>query len=119
MPTRSLHSSVMRWPDRDAVDAAVRAWAARQSATHPELVRIGYFGSYATGDWGVGSDLDLVVVVREATRPFAARACDWDPGELPVSADILVYTAEEFDTVVNRGDRFAGVMSTEVIWVFG
>ncbi len=37
---------------------------------HPELLKIGCFGSYAGGDWGLGSDLDLVVVVAEAGWPF-------------------------------------------------
>ncbi|MBD3221735.1 nucleotidyltransferase domain-containing protein [bacterium] len=118
MPIRSLHSSVMRWPDRDTVDAAVRAWAAAQVEGRPELTRLGYFGSYARGDWGVGSDVDLVAVVASASRPFRERGRDWDTTSLPVPADILIYTGDEFADVVDRGDRFAVVMSTEVVWVY-
>jgi predicted nucleotidyltransferase len=38
---------------------------------HPEVVRVGYFGSYARGDWGVGSDLDLIIIVDRSDEPFA------------------------------------------------
>ena len=52
MPVRSLTSSVLRWPDRDRVDQAVRTWAATERKLHSKLLRFGYFGSYARGDWG-------------------------------------------------------------------
>ena len=117
MPVRSLTSSVLRWPDRETVDSAVRLWAADLRASRPELRRLGYFGSYATGRWGVGSDLDLVAVVAVSDRPFHERGRDWDATGLPVPAEILVYTDAEWGVVVARGDRFARVMATEVVWV--
>jgi hypothetical protein len=117
MPVRSLHTSVLRWPDRDEVTAAAAALADRLAAAHPGLLRLGYFGSYATGDWGVGSDLDLVAVVATSERPFIERGRQWDVTDLPVPAEILVYTEAEWREIVNRGDRFATVMSTEVVWI--
>lgn len=117
MPIRSLASSVLKWPDRDSVDAAVRSWAGREAILRPGLMRLGYFGSYADGAWGVGSDLDLLAVVATAARPFVARGRDWDLTGLPVPAEILVYTEPEWAAVVARGDRFATVMSTGVVWV--
>jgi hypothetical protein len=117
MPVRSLRSSVLRWPDRDAVDAAVRAWARAELRRRPELVRLGYFGSYATGTWGVGSDLDLVAVVSSAEEPFERRAVSWDLIALPVPAEILIYTRREWNRLLERGGRFARVLATETIWV--
>ena len=70
MPVRSSNSSVLVWPDRTIVDRAVRAWAAAAAARRGDVRRIGYFGSYARGDWGVGSDLDLVAIVDAAVEPF-------------------------------------------------
>lgn len=119
MPVRSLRSSVLRWPDRDAVDRAARRWADTESRARPELQRLGYFGSYATGTWGVGSDLDLVAVVTRAARPFAQRPLDWDLNTLPVPAEILVYTQAEWSRLVTRQDRFARVMDREVVWIIG
>lgn len=117
MPVRSLTSSVLRWPDLEAVDAEARAWGKRVASARPDLLRLGYFGSYATGDWGVGSDLDLVAVVAASRRPFLERGRDWDLTSLPVPAEILVYTEAEWQDVVARGDRFARVLSTQVVWI--
>lgn len=117
MPVRSLSSSILRWPDRSTVESAVRAWAGEQARIRPELIRLGFFGSYATGAWGVGSDLDLVAVVAFATRPFGERALGWDLTELPVPAEILVYTGPEWARVLQNQNRFARVMSNEVVWV--
>jgi hypothetical protein len=78
MPMRSLNSSVLIWPDRETVEQALRRWLVQEVGHHPELVRLGYFGSYARGDWGVGSDLDLIVIVRDTDTPFERRALTWD-----------------------------------------
>ncbi|MBI2466505.1 MAG: nucleotidyltransferase domain-containing protein [Candidatus Rokubacteria bacterium] len=109
MPVRSLSSSVLKWPDRAEVDRAVRRWAARVAAVRPETLQIGYFGSYARGDWGPGSDLDIVVIVEHADEPFERRAARWDSTELPVPADVLVYTAEEWRALAEAA-RFAQVV---------
>src|SRR3990172_869183 len=96
MPVRSLGSSVLKWPDAATVRAAVRQWAGRVAAEHQDVTAIGWFGSYPRGDWGVGSDVDLVVVVRESPEPFERRALRFDATNLPVPADLLVYTRAEW-----------------------
>jgi len=116
MPVRSLTSSVLRWPDRQAVDASVRAWATGVAESHPEVVRIGYFGSYARGDAGVGSDVDLVVVVSDSDRAFEERALDFDATRLAVPTDLLVYTAAEWDTLRKR-PGFLRMIDHEAVWV--
>jgi predicted nucleotidyltransferase len=117
MPVRSLTSSVLRWPDRDHVLREVRAWFERERARHPELVRLGYFGSYARGDAGVGSDLDLVAVVRASAVPFERRSIDWDLSGLPVPAELLVYTQAEWAELRRRGGRFARMLRDEAVWL--
>lgn len=114
MPVRSLHSSVLKWPDRAAVHRAAEAWARRLLQEQPQVLRVGYFGSYARGDWGVGSDLDLVLLVDEAKPAFMERATAFDATELPVPADVLVYTPSEW--TVLRG-RMRDRLRQEVVWV--
>lgn len=116
MPVRSSNSSVLVWPDHNAVDAAVRQWAAESAASHPELVRLGYFGSYARGNWGVGSDIDLVAIVERSQERFVRRAAEWDTIALPVPADLLVYTVAEWESVVLT--PFGRRLETESVWVF-
>ena len=64
MPVRLLSSSVLKWPDAQTVDKAVRRWAEDIHQNRKDVLRIGYFGSYARGDWGVGSDLDLIIILK-------------------------------------------------------
>lgn len=117
MPVRSLNSSVLKWPDRRVVHQAVRAWAEQQRLVHPEILRLGYFGSYARGDWGVGSDVDVVVIVASAERPFAERSLDWDASTLPVPADVLVYTGDEWERLRNSRNRFVEQIVREAVWI--
>ena len=112
MPVRSLSSSVLRWPDRRTVELAVRKWARALRAADPNVSRIGYAGSYARGDWGVGSDIDLIIVLQSSDRPFIERGRAFDATALPVPADVLVYVDDEWDelTEVRR-------TPSPVVWV--
>ncbi|MGH7265019.1 MAG: nucleotidyltransferase domain-containing protein [Candidatus Rokuibacteriota bacterium] len=96
---------------------AVGRWADRMAALHPETARVGYFGSYARGDWGPGSDVDLVVIVREADEPFDRRGIRWDATALPVPADVLVYTEAEW-RALDPTSRFARTLTRETVWVY-
>lgn len=116
MPVRSLNSFVLRWPDAATVRAAGRAWAVG-NARRPEVLRIGIFGSYARGNPGVGSDLDLVAVVRNSDLPFPRRAALWDTTELPVPAELLIYTEAEWERLQATGGRFARMLAETVDWL--
>ena len=118
MPVRSLTSSVLRWPDGHTVEQAVRAWADRTArGGRGGVRRIGYFGSYARGDWGVGSDLDLIVIVDHSIEARERRSLDWDMSDLPVPADVLIYTVDEWKDLSAANGRFATTLRTETIWI--
>ena len=118
MPVRSLNSSVLVWPDPESVDAKARAWAAAEAVRHPLLLRLGYFGSYARGDWGVGSDLDLVAVVKHSAARFERRGLEWDLTPLPVPAEILVYEEFEWNRLMQSGGRFAKTLAHDTVWIW-
>jgi hypothetical protein len=117
MPVRSLASSVLRWPDAAAIDAALRRWAAKTATPGRDVERIGYFGSYARGNWGVGSDLDVVLIVAKTDTPFERRAAGWPTDEIPVPVDILVYTVDEWQRMTATSPLVAGVVR-DVVWVY-
>lgn len=118
MPVKSLNSSVLKWPDRDTVDQAVRSWSLEQALCLPEVERLGYFGSYARGNWGVGSDLDLIAVLDDSCEPFERRLLNWELNSLPVPADILIYTAVEWKKLTKRNDKFSRMLASEVVWTY-
>ncbi len=117
MPVRSLSSSVLKWPDAQLVDQAIRVWAFTLGKSHSQILKIGYIGSYARGDWGVGSDVDILILVSHSEQPFEQRSSEWDTGALPIPADVIVYTIEEWQRLPKEG-RFYKTVSREVRWVF-
>jgi uncharacterized protein len=117
MPTRSLGSAPIKWPDRATVDAAFRRWAGEVLLQHHEILRIGYIGSYATGDWGVGSDLDVVIILATSDAPYGGRLLDITDDGLPVPADLLVYTVAEIEMMRAEGRRFVDVVDAAAVWL--
>jgi hypothetical protein len=79
-------------------------------------LQIGYFGSYARGDWGVSSDLDLVIILESSEQPFERRSAEWDTTELPVPADVLVYTKGGWQSL-SQQRRFHQTLRAAV-WVY-
>lgn len=118
MPVRSLTSSVLKWPDARAVDAGVRQWAKTLAVRHTDVIRIGYLGSYARGDWGVGSDVDILIILDRSDKAFHERALDFDATTLPVPADLLIYTQAELNALCASQSRFAKTLNSEPVWVF-
>ena len=111
MPTRFLNSSILKWPDKKKVEKAFAEWSKGLQKSNSLVAKIGYFGSYAKGSWGVGSDLDVVVIVKNSKRPFERRPADFDAVSLPVPVDLLVYTENEWENV---GSSF----KEKIKWVF-
>lgn len=118
MPVRSLSSSVLRWPDKEAVVSSLLEWAKEIIRDREDIVKIGYFGSYARGDWGVGSDLDIVVIVKSSEIPFDKRSIKWDTEGIPVPVDLLVYTEEEYKGLRISNSGFYRKIEREVKWVY-
>jgi predicted nucleotidyltransferase len=118
MPVRSLNSSVIKWPDQKTVHNAVSGWARKVSQEHPKIIRIGYIGSYARGDWGVGSDLDLIILPANSDQLFWRRPLELPLPDLPVPADMLVYTTDEWQSLGEQGTRFYRTVQREARWMY-
>ncbi len=118
MPLKLLNLSVFKWPDKRTVDTAARLWAQRLGHEHPEILGIAYFGSYARGEWGVGSDLDVVIIVENCDQAFEERGGKFDTRELPVPVDVLVYSLPEWHSR-SREEPFFRRLRHEAVWVYG
>ncbi len=80
--------------------------AERAATQHSEIRAIAVIGSYARGDSGVGSDLDVLIEVGACQERFENRLTDLDTRQLPVPAEILVYTSAELGRMRAEGRRF-------------
>lgn len=58
-----------------------------------------------------------MIIVERSEEPFERRATRWDTTELPVPAELLVYTKDEWDRL-DRGGRFYHTVTREAVWVY-
>ncbi|PZA06821.1 MULTISPECIES: nucleotidyltransferase domain-containing protein [unclassified Meiothermus] len=117
MPVISLRSSTLRWPRRDEVFSALEAWV--RTLEIPGLLAVGVFGSYARGDYGVGSDLDLLLILNSSPHSFERRIALLPLESLPVPAEALVYTVEEWCALPRQSPRLAKTLEREAVWIWG
>jgi predicted nucleotidyltransferase len=61
------------------------------------------FGSFARGTFAPGSDVDVVIVLRELKRAFRDRIPEYLPGSFPVGMDLLPHTRAELESSVSPG----------------
>ncbi|MCP9886728.1 nucleotidyltransferase domain-containing protein [Cyanobium sp. ATX 6A2] len=108
---------MLRWPSSEAVLEQARAWAEQQAAANPDLEAVGVFGSYGRGDAGVGSDLDLLLILSHCHLPVWERLRRWDTTPLPLATDLLVYSRAEWDTLPQWNPKLAEVLGREVRWL--
>ena len=90
-----MRGVVIKSVDEGAVRRAMDAWAARLLEGESAVDEIVAFGSFAEGTWAPGSDLDVLIVLRHASRPVRDRIPDLLPGAFPVGVDVFPFTREE------------------------
>lgn len=85
---------------------------------HPEIEAIYLFGSLARGDAVPGSDADLLIVVSQSIDPFLNRPVRYNTAGVGVGVDVLVYTREELDTLLEMGNEFTRQALREGVQLF-
>lgn len=118
MPLRYSSSSVMKWPRAEQVLPAAADWATRFARETEGVVAIGCYGSYAREDWGVGSDLDLVIV-HEGVEGFEDGQARWGLETIPVPVEAVTYTLEQWFGLMSSNRRMARMLREEAIWFVG
>ena len=113
----SSTGSVLRWPSSEAVVEQARVWAQRQAEANPDLEAVGLFGSYGRGDAGVGSDLDLLLILSHCQLPVWERLRRWDTSPLPLATDLLVYSRAEWESLPQWNPKLADVLARDVRWL--
>jgi uncharacterized protein len=117
MPVPSPSGFVRRWPAAAEVLEQAATWAALQRSGNPELLAVGVFGSYGRGTAGVGSDLDLLLILRQCDEPIWERLRRWDTRSLPLACDLLVYSHEEWRSLPQWNPRLAKALLNDTRWL--
>lgn len=116
MRAGSSGSRVRTWPRPDEVVPALATWAEALLAADPRVVGVRLFGSYALGNWGVGSDADVLVELSECADGVLDRIVRPDPPAL-VPVDVVIRTTAELDEMRRQGYRFARMLDDEGVWL--
>lgn len=92
--------------DRAGVRRALDDYVRLITARHSEIDEIMLFGSLVTGTPVPGSDVDLLLVLSGAERPFLERIPQFLPSGFPVGMDVFPYTRDEIERMKRDGNAF-------------
>jgi uncharacterized protein len=118
MPVRSLNSAILKWPDKQKVLSEAKVWAKSTGLSDNNILRIYCFGSICSDTWGVGSDLDIVIILKKTTVPFISRACSNDTSAISVPVDLLVYTQSEITKLSKGKSRFMDEIEKSAVLLY-
>ncbi|SHK33800.1 nucleotidyltransferase domain-containing protein [Rhodothermus profundi] len=113
MQKRSYGSVTVFSLDRPQVEAALQTLA-ETLRQREEVLAVVCFGSWARGEAGIGSDVDLLVVLRASEQPFLKRIDAYLPATFPVDLDLFPYTLDE----IRNGQPLAqtALQTGRVLW---
>ena len=107
-----------RFVDRNEVLSVARDTARRIAEKHFGVLRVLLFGSFAREDYGIHSDIDLLVIVSGSTKPVHERLADF-LDELPAyPTDMLVYTEPELQSLMSEQNHFLSQALRESIQLY-
>jgi predicted nucleotidyltransferase len=114
-----LNSAILKWPDKQKVLNEAKLWAESTGLGDRNIIKIFCFGSICTGRWGVGSDLDILIILKQTRVPFISRAMLFNASAISVPTDILVYTESEIATFADEKSRFMDEIQKNSILLYG
>lgn len=99
--------------DRTGIRKALDRLIEERYRPDPNVAAVYLFGSFARGNAVPGSDLDLLVVLRDDPRPPRERIVDYLPERFPVGVDVVPWTEAELNERLATGDRMARTILAE------
>lgn len=108
MPGIFFPSSRPRFVEAKEIVAKLRETALNVARVNHNVQAVYLFGSHAQGNAGLHSDADILVVLNKDSRPWLERQDEYILAfaDAPVPVDVLVYTKEELDAALKKGNSF-------------
>ena len=103
--------------DKKKVLRQLKDYAKKLKQSHPEVEKVGLFGSYATDSFGPSSDVDLLIILRKSSKRFLDRIPDFIPDNLSVACDCFPYTNQEIEKMMQDDHPWLRHILSEVIWL--
>lgn len=108
MPGRSSVSAKRKSSRGDDLISTLRAAVKKSKRRFPEVTKVLLFGSRARDDWGLKSDADVLVIIKESKHK---RFFDRIPryldlfSDISLPVDVFPYTQAEFQRMRKAGNR--------------
>jgi predicted nucleotidyltransferase len=108
MPRIFFPSSKPRFVNKEEVVLSIKKLAIKVAKKNKNVKEIYLFGSFPKGDYGIYSDADILVVVKEDERRMIDRLDEYllAFSDASVPVDVLVYTEEELSRAIESGSFF-------------
>jgi len=113
-----LNSVKIKSISPDKVIAELKRWAKNIVIIRPEIKRIGYFWSYARGDYTPASDLDIILIISKSNKIFPKRIDDYIVDNISVGCEVFPFTEAEIEK--RKGKYKNGWIDTiikEAVWI--
>ncbi len=91
-----MNTVEIKFVDEQQIRRHVDTFAAGLLLSYQEIVEIIVFGSFSTGKFVPGSDIDVLILLSDSDKPVRDRVSDFMPSQFPVSMDVFPYTILEF-----------------------
>ncbi len=112
MQRKSLSSVVIKSANKEEIVQAVQSYVSSLCASHPEVEKVIWFGSWINGLPTPGSDVDLCLILSKSSKGMRERIPDYLPVGFPVGMDLFPYTKEEFQALSKRSPDWYKTMSS-------
>ena len=108
MPGIFFPSSKPRFVDPKEIIEKLKDTALNVARADHNVMAIYLFGSHTQGNAALHSDADILVVLKKDSRPWLERQDEYILAfaDAPVPVDVLVYTKEELDAALKKGNSF-------------
>ena len=113
-----LSSARPRFANKHEILEIARQTAFRIAREHPEVVKILVFGSFAREDYGVRSDLDLLIVLKNSDQSPGDRLAEFLRCAPKYPTDMVVLTQAELEARLAAGEPFIRRGLSEGILVY-
>jgi len=117
MLNKSSNSVRVVFADKANVLRQLKDYAKSIKRKHPEVERVGFFGSYANNTYGPASDVDLLIILQQSSKRFLDRIPDFLPENLSICCDVFPYTREEIDRMRKESNSWIRHVLKEVVWL--
>jgi len=105
MQKRLSPSVKINYFDKEKVLSALHQFV-KSISRNPEITKIILFGSLLYDRCVPGSDVDLLIILKDSKKPLLERIPGYTPAHFPCGIDVFPYTEKEINNMLKGNNLF-------------